>query len=319
MQEKIKRSINAKKCTTNIFKKKKMRRTVQCYIMIATQLIGLLVFTLYPMFWAANKAFYFYTGVPSETTFTGLLNFKNVFTDGVYWRTWLTTIGFALIKLSIELPLSMFLAVILNKQLKGRGFFRSVFYLPNIISVAIVGLVFSNMFDYFGFINACLIKLGVISEEIYWFGSFKTAMVALIVGSVWMGFGTNMMFFLAALQNIDKEIYESAYLDGAGSKTIFFKITLPLVAPAVQTIVLLGINGTLHVNEYILVSTNGAPGGQTLSVLAYQVSKFVPGFMDSAVKTNLGYGCAMSIITSIIMCIIALTYNKLTQKANSIY
>ena len=319
MQETTKGSINTKAGTKSIFKKKKMRRTIQCYAMIATQLIGLLVFTLYPMLWAVNKAFYFYTGVPSETTFSGLENFKNVFTDATYWRTWVTTIEFALIKLAIELPISMFLAVILNKKLMGRGIFRAIFYLPNRISVAIVGLVFSNMFDFFGFMNALLIKLGLISEEIYWFGSFKTAMIALIIGSVWMGFGTNMMFFLAALQNIDKEIYESAYLDGASSPTVFFKITLPLVAPAVQTIVLLGINGTLHVNEYILVSSNGAPGGQTLSVLAYQVSKFVPGFMDSAVKTNLGYGCAMSIITSIIMCIIALTYNKLTQKANSIY
>lgn len=302
----------------NSIDKNKLRRTWKCYFMLSPQLIGLLVFTLYPMFWAIHKSFYYYTGVPSETLFSGIKNFKNVFTDTVYWKTWLTTLQFSFIKLLIEFPLAMFLAIVLNKKIKGRGFFRALVYMPNIISVAIVGLMFTNMFDYFGFINSILLKLGFIKDGVYWLGSYKTAMAMLIMGSVWCGFGVNTLLFLAALQNVDAEVYESAYLDGAGRWTTFSKITLPLVAPAVQTIILLGINGTLHVSEYILATTNGAPGGQTMSVLAYQVGKFVPGFMDSATAVNLGYGCAMSMITSVIMCIIALAYNKLTEKANNI-
>lgn len=287
--------------------------------MIATQIIGVLVFTLYPMGWAFHKAFYYYTGVPSETYFTGLENLKTVFADTTYWKTWLTTLEFCVIKLCIEFPFAMILAVILNSKIKGKGFFRAMFYLPNIISVAIIGLMFSNMFDFFGFINAILMKLGVITEEIYWFGSFKTAMTVLVSGSVWTGFGINTLYFLAGLQNIPTELYESAYLDGASKFKVFTKITLPLMGPVLQTIILLGINGTLHVGEYVLVTTNGAPGGQTLSVLAYQISKFVPGFMDSSIVANLGYGCAMAIITSILMCLIALGYNKLSQKLKDIY
>lgn len=139
--------------------KKKLRSTWKCYLMISPQLIGLLVFILYPMSWAIKKSFYYYTGVPSETLYSGIKNFKNVFLDGVYWKTWITTFQFSFIKLLIEFPLAMFLAVVLNKNIKGRGFFRAMIYLPNIISVAIVGLMFTNMFDYFGFINSILIKL----------------------------------------------------------------------------------------------------------------------------------------------------------------
>lgn len=299
--------------------KKKLHNTWQCYLMIATQIIGVLVFTLYPIGWTIQKAFYYYTGVPSETFFTGIENIKTVFTDVTYWKTWLTTLEYCIFKLGIEFPVAFILAIMLNKNIKGRGFFRAMYYLPNIVSVAIIGLIFSNMFDFFGFVNAILIKIGLIKEEIYWLGSFKTSMTVLLAGGVWTGFGINTLYFLAGLQNIPTELYESAYLDGASKFKITTKITLPLMGPVLQTVILLGINGTLHVGEYVLVTTNGAPGGQTLSVLAYQISKFVPGFMDSSIVTNIGYGCAMSIITSIIMCVVALSYNKITSKLNDIY
>mgnify|MGYP004509920703 FL=1 len=299
--------------------KRKLNNTWQCYLMISTQIIGLLVFTLYPMAWAVKKAFYYYTGVPSETTYTGLVNFMDLIKDVTYWKTWVTTIQFTFIKLAIEFPLAMVFALILNTSIRGKGVFRAVFYLPNIVSVAIIGLIFGNMFDYFGFVNAIFMKIGIIKEEVYWLGSFWNSLSVLITGSVWTGFGINTLYFLAALSNIPKELYECAYLEGADKFTVFRKITLPLMGPVLQTIILLGINGTLQISDYVIVTTNGAPGGRTLSVMAYQIRKFVPGFMDSSVATNLGYGCAMSIITSMLMCVIALIYNKMSEKLNDIY
>lgn len=299
--------------------KKKLKQTWQCYLLLTTQLIGLFVFTLYPILWTFKKAFYFYTGVPSETHFTGMTNFASLFSDLTYWKTWITTIEFTVIKLLIEFPLAMLMAYFLNKKIRGRGFFRALFYLPSIIAVAIVGLMFTNMFDYFGFINAILCRLKIINEEIYWLGSFKTSLTVLIAGSIWMGFGVNTLYFIAGLQNIPAELYECANLEGASKFAIFTRITLPLMGPVLQTIILLGINSTLHVGEYVIVTTNGAPGGQTLSVIAYQIAKFVPGFMDSADAVNIGYGCAMSLITSVIMCLIAISYNKISSKLNSIY
>lgn len=291
---------------------------LQCYAMISVQLVGFLVITIYPILWAARFAWYNYDGVLSNTRFVGWDNFLKIFTqDSTYWKTWLTTLKFALFKLPVELPLAMFLAVILNKKLKGRGLFRAVFYLPNVVAVAIIGLIFSNMFDYFGIINAWLLKMGIISERIDWFANTNTAMFVLVSGAVWNTFGLNILYFISAMQNIPEELYESARVDGASRAVTFFKITLPLMGPVLQTILLLSLIGTLHTNDYILVMTNGAPRGETFTVMSYIVSRFVPGFADSA--ANIGYGCALSLVTTVIMAAIALIYKKISAKLSDMY
>ena len=281
-------------------------------------MIGLVVFTLYPMAWAAQKAFYYYYGVSSGARFVGLQNFIRAFTDEGYWRSWLVTIAFTIGKLPIELPLSMLLALALSRKIKGAGFFRAMYYLPSVISVVVVGLTLTSLFDYFGFINAWLTKLGIIEKSIDWFSETSTAMFVLLIGSVWNTFGINVLYFMAALSNVPKELYESAKIDGAGSWVTFWKITVPMMGPVLQVIILLAINGTLHTGDYILATTNGAPYSSTYTVIAFQTGKFLPGFGETGV-INIGYGCAISIITSIIMVIVALVYSKLSKRLQNIY
>lgn len=292
-------------------------KTTQCYLLLIPEIIGLLLFILYPMYWAAQKSWFYYTGIEATQKFVGWQNFIGVFKDTTYWNTWFTTIKFMIYKLPFELPLAMIIALILNKKLKGAGFFRSMYYLPNVISVAIIGLIFSNMFDYFGFVNAWLVKLGFIESEISWLSTTSGAMTVLIIGAIWNTFGVNVMYFIAALSNVPEEMYEAAKLDGAGKLTTFFKITLPMMAPVMQTVILLALNGSLHTSDYILVTTNGAPGGTTFTVMSYIVNQFVPGFAQNSV--NLGYGCAMSLITSVIMCLFAIAYMKLSKRMENVY
>lgn len=298
--------------------RRQLHKTVSCYGILSTQLIGFVVFSLYPILWAATKAFYYYDGTPSKTRFVGLGNFTTIFTtDTAYWRSWLNTFIFAIGKLPIELTLAMLVALCLHRKLKGAGFFRAMFYLPCVISVAIVGLMFTNLFDYFGFVNAWLLKLGFIKQNVEWFSHTWTAMAALILGSVWNTFGVNVMYFLAAMANVPKEVYESAELDGASKWTTFWKITLPMMSPVLQTILLLAINGTIQTSDYILVTTNGAPHGSTYTVMSYIVGKFVPGFAEQGV--NIGYGCAVALLTAVFMMLIALGYSKLSKKMQEIY
>ena len=297
---------------------RKAHRTIQCYLVLSTQIIGLFVFSFYPMLWAAQKAFYYYDGIPSKTVFVGLDNFIRIFTnDTGYWKTWLNTFIFAIGKMPLELTLAMLIALCLKRKLPGTGFFRAMYYLPAIIATAITGLMFSNMFDYFGFINAWLMKLGIISEGISWFSETTTAMIVLVLGSTWATFGTNVLYFLAAMSNIPKDLYESAALDGATGIKAFWHITLPMMAPVLQTILLLSLNGTIHTSDWILVTTNGAPAGSTHTVMSYLTATFAPGFAQST--ENIGYGAAQSIVTSIGMVIIALIYVRLTKKMSSLY
>lgn len=289
----------------------------QSYLLLTLPLIGFFVLNLYPILWSIRWAFYNYQGVSKYAAFVGLNNFKTAFHDNAYWSTWVTTLEFALFKLPLELPLAMILAVFLNKQLKGSGFYRSVYFMPAIISLAIVGLIFTNMFDYFGVINGLLMKFGIIEESIDWFANKYSALAVLALGSTWCSFGTNVLYFLAALQNVDESIYEAAYIDGAGKFTVFFKFTLPLIAPVLQTILLLSINGTLHTSDYILATTNGAPGGSTYTVLSYMYGQFVPGFASG--YPPIGYGCALGVITAVLMASIAAIYNKLSSKLANMY
>jgi len=307
--------------STVAIKKKKFigSEAFWCYLMIAIPVIGFVVLHVYPIFWTFKWSFFSYYGVESTAKFIGLDNFKTFFTqDFTYWKAWGNTLIFALIKMPVEITFAMLLALALNKKMKGAGMFRAMYFLPNIISVAIVGLILSNMFSYNGIINNLFVKSGLLNENIDWFADKWHAFAMIIIGSVWSTFGVNVMYLLAALATVPEELYESAEIDGASKMRRFFSITLPLIAPVFQTILLLSLIGSLSVNEYIIVLTNGGPHGQTNTVMSYLYTKFVPGFADSA-NPQLGYGCAMSLVTTIIVACIAIFYNKFSNKMKNLY
>lgn len=289
----------------------------QCYALIMLQIIGFFVITIYPIIWAIRISFFSYNGIPSETVFVGLENFKEIFVnDSQYWNTWLTTLKFTVMKLVVEIPLALIVAIMLSSKIKGKGLYRAIYFMPNLVGVVVVGVIFSNMFSYQGLLNAWISKIGV--EAVDWFGQSQfSALTVLALGSVWCSFGVNVLYFVAALSNVPEDMYEAAELDGAGKIKQFFKITIPMISPIFATVLLLAINGTLHTNEYIIAVTNGAPRGTTYTVMSYITSKFVPGFAETG--ADIGYGCALSFITSVMMCIFAAVYLKIKNKLTDIY
>lgn len=290
----------------------------QCYLLIAFPLIGYFVFILYPMIWTVIKSFYFYDKTPSHTVFTGLANYISIFTQETeYWYSWLTTLKFALYKIPFEAFFSLILAYMLSKNVKFQGFYKSVYFIPSMISVAVIGVIFSNMFSFFGYINGLLIRMGFIEQEIDWFANKHTALFVLVVGSVWQSFGVNVMYYSAALTNVPDDLYEAANIDGANAYQKFFRITIPMIAPVFQTILLLSLNGTLQIGEYIITMTNGAPGGMTHTAASYIIAKFLPGF--SAGSPNLGYGSALSLVSSVIFTFVAIIYYRLSNKMREVY
>lgn len=311
-------SVQTRKKERALKKTMEHQEEITCYIMLALPIIGFLVFNVYPILWTFRWSFFNYTAIPSETRFVGLGNFKAMFSEDMsYWKAWINTLQFTVLKVPFEMLFSLILAtVICNKSVKLKGLFRSVYYLPNVISVAIVGLIFSNLFSTNGFVNLILKKLGV--GSISWLGSKPAAMGMVVFGSIWNTFGINVLYFIAALSNVPDELYEAASIDGAGTCRKFFNITIPMIAPIFQTIILLSLLGTLGVNEYIIVLTGGAPANSTRTVMSYMTTKFVPGFMEETTP-NLGYGCALSLITTVLFGIVSLIYQKMSKKMNSIY
>lgn len=307
---------------TNLTKKRIKNRKYDkqtvfwAYVMLSPLILGFLVFTLYPLCWAIRLAWFSYNGTVTGIRFVGFENFINVFTkDTNYWRAMLTTLQFGLMKIPIEIPFALFLAILLTRKLKGTGFFRTMFYMPNVVSVAIIGLIFSNMFSYFGVINNFLGKLGI--ANIDWFSTKMTSLWTLVIADTWHSFGINVLYFMAAINNVSEDLYEAAEVEGANKWQSFIHVTLPGIAPVLQVILMLSIVGTLGTNDLVLVLTNGAPGGETFTVMSYIVKAFVPGFADAA--ANIGYGCALSVVTAVIMAGITVIYNLLSKKMNDLY
>lgn len=281
-----------------------------CYVMLAPQIIGFLVFSIVPMLWAISLSCYNYDMIRMH--FTGLENFKILLTDKAYWTALGNTFLYAIMKIPVELPLALVLAVVLSKIKRGAGIYRAVYYLPHVISIALVALVFSNLFGVFGVINSAFVKAGFNMLGYNWFKTKLSSMSVVVIADIWMSFGVNVLYFIAALANIPEEVYESAELDGATAFQTFFRITIPMIAPTLQIILMLSIIGTLGINEIIIVMTNGAPGGSTYSVQSYIFQNYAPGIANGNI--NVGYGCAMSLVTGLILASVTGVYMKLSSK-----
>lgn len=235
--------------------------------------------------------------------------------DPAYWKSLGNAFILSFGKLAVEIPLALLLAVLLNKGLKGTGFFRVMLFLPAIISIAITGLIFSLMFASFnGIINEMLISIGMIARPINWFSRKWSAMFVLGLASIWNNYGINMIFFLMALQSVPKELYESADIDGISATGKFFHITLPMIGPTFQVVVLMAIVGSLKMTDLILASTNGQPAGQTEVVMTY-VFKYFFGYDGRTV--SVGYASSMAFVTGVILALVSLVYLRGTNKLGS--
>jgi len=294
-----------------IAKRKVDSNSIQAVLMIAPMLVGFFLFTYVPIFYILRYSFYQSNGFTE--TWIGMQNFVRIFTrDLAYWKSLGNAFILSFGKLAVEIPLALLLAIFLNKALRGTGFFRVMLFLPAIISTAITGLIFSLMFaSYNGIINHMLLSVGFISKPVSWFSNKWSAMFVLGTASVWNNYGINMIFFLMALQRVPKELYESADIDGIGSIRKFFAITLPMIGPTFQVVVLMAIVGSLKMTDLILASTNGQPAGQTEVVMTY-VFKYFFGYDGRTV--SVGFASAMALITGIILALVSLVYLKSTDK-----
>lgn len=285
--------------------------SIQAVLMILPMLIGFFLFTYVPIIYILRYSFYQSNGF--QETWIGMDNFVRIFTrDIAYWKSLGNVFVLSFGKLAVEIPLALMLAVFLNKALKGTGFFRVMLFLPAIISTAITGLIFSLMFASFnGIINEMMISAGWIVRPISWFSRKWSAMLVLGIASVWNNYGINMIFFLMALQSVPKELYESADMDGISSTRKFFQITLPMIGPTFQVVLLMAIVGSLKMADLILASTNGQPAGQTEVVMTY-VFKYFFGYDGRTV--SVGFASAMALITGIILAMVSLIYLRSSHK-----
>lgn len=272
---------------------------------------------IYPIFWAIRYMFYEYAGYGTPK-FVGLYNFERLYHDERFWNAVTNTLVYAGGKLLVTLPLSLLLAVLLNRRMRGAGLFKTIFFMPTVLSASVMSIVFYVIFNsYNGMLNQLLQQIGL-SRGVEWLGA-NYAMLTMILIAIWGAVGNYMLLFLAGLQGIPRDIYESASIDGARPAQQFFYITIPMLGPVLQMVMLLAITVSLKGYESIMVLTQGGPFGKTDVMFLYVYKMFFPVASTTAEVQQFGYGSAVGFAAALLIGAVTLVYFYASKKLNSLY
>jgi lactose/L-arabinose transport system permease protein len=254
------------------------RENINGWLFVAPALILLGVFMIYPIVWSLWMTFQ--TGRGLNFAFGGLANIQRLLADTVFIRALTNTMIFLVVQVPIMITLALLFAVALNDtKLWGRGFFRTAIFLPCVTSLVAYAVLFKSMFSAEGVINTALVAIGF--SPIPWLTDPFWAKVLIVLAITWRWTGYNMIFYLAALQNVDRSIYEAARIDGVPPWARFVYITLPMLKPVILFTTVISTIGTLQLFDEPYNITQGGPADATLTLSYYIYNltfKFMPSF-----------------------------------------
>jgi lactose/L-arabinose transport system permease protein len=277
--------------------KAKKRKTLGWTFVIPATLM-IVIFNFVPMIQSFILSLKKGSGM--NMTFVGLDNYKRLFQDKIFKMTLSNTFIYLILEVAIMLIAAMLLASLLNdKRLKCKGLFRLAIFLPCATSLVSYSIIFRSLFSMDGFMNTILMNLHVISAPMNWLGNTWTARIVIVIALLWRWTGYNMIFFLAALQNIDGAIYEAAVVDGANAFQKFTKITIPMLRPTILLTAIMSTNGTLQLFDESVNITNGGPANTSMSISHYIYN------LSFAGNPNFGYASAISYVVFILVAILA--------------
>lgn len=256
--------------------------------LVAPGILVFLVAILAPIILSVYYGFTNYSGI-GAASFIGLENYKNLAQDSVFWTSLRNSLLLAIGFICIQHPLAMLVAIKLDElQGKAEGIFRCLFFIPNVISVAVIAYLWKFIYNpSFGLITKVLNAFGY-TGQLNLLGS-GTAIWSVLVVLIWHGFGWGMLIYYTGVKTIDPVMYEAASIDGADKKTTFFKITLPLMKPVIQVNVTMAIISALKQMETVYLLTAGGPGNETQFLASYLYKQAFNSY-------KYGYGNAISVI-----------------------
>lgn len=261
----------------------------------------IVIFSFYPMFQAFILSLK--KGVGQNLTWNGIGMYTRILKDPTFKQCLFNTFFYLIIQVPIMLILALVMASILNnKDLRFKGLFRTMIFLPCATSLVSYSMIFRSMFANDGFINTVLRNFGM--NPVGWFQNAWAARAVIIIALVWRWTGYNMVFYLSGLQNIEYAVYEAARIDGASPFQSFLKITVPLLRPTILMTTIMSINGTLQLFDESVNLTNGGPGKATMTIAHYIYNT---SFVQSP---NFSYAAAMSVIILIMVAVLSMIQMK---------
>lgn len=283
------------------------RRYIWAYIFLLPQLLVFIGISLYPMVMSYVYSFYKWKGYGPLDNFVGFSNYISLFQDERFWRASLNTAIYVVGITIIGVGLAFVLAIILNdKKIRGKAIFRTIYFLPVVTTTAIIGIIMNNIFGHRGLVNSILQELHLIDSPINWMTDGVLAMIVLVIVGSWKGLGINMIYWLAGLQSIPVDLYDSAQIDGAGFWQTLRHVTLPLLKPILAVIVLLSIVNGMQVFDLVKTLTNGGPhfATETLDLYIYNYA-FTS---EHSPVARMGYASAAGVVLGLFTFIVSLLF-----------
>lgn len=267
------------------------------------------IIVVVPIFFSVRYSTLRWDGFSKEA-FIGFSNYKNMFvnnTDG-FVQAVMNSLILALISVGIQLPISLLLALTLSRGIRGERFFRTVYFIPVIISTVVIGQLWMKIYNSdYGMLNTILKAIGLGSLSDAWLADTKTALASVFVAMLWQYVGYHMLLLYAGAKSISPDIYEAARIDGAGELAMAFHITIPLMKPIISVCIIFAVTGSFKAFDLIYVMTNGGPLHSTEVPTTLMYTTIFSRY-------QYGYGSAMAIFIIVECLVFTLVINKLFSK-----
>lgn len=278
------------------------------YLFIVPAFLLFLIFSLYPFLKVFELSVFEWDGISRSMQFVWLNNFRiGLFHDASWWVSMRNAGVVTLLAMTFQNGLALALAMIVDREIKAKNFYRVVFYLPPVLSGIVVGLVWNWIFDgSHGLLNHALISIGLSHWTHAWLAEPNTALFSVAVIHMWKGFGWGFVILLAGLQAIPRELNEAAHVDGANEWQIFRKITFPLMLPVFFLVSILTVLGTMQIYDIIAATTNGGPGYHT----EVPITRILAAMVGSS---RFGYACSLGVLFGVILLAVSMIQLRISK------
>ncbi|MDN5378876.1 MAG: multiple sugar transport system permease protein [Clostridiales bacterium] len=270
------------------------------WLFLLPTVVGLLILNIIPIFQTIYQSFFKTGAFGKGNIFVGFQNYKKLFSDASIWQALFNTFKYAIIEVPFSIAIALVFAVLLNKKIRGRTVYRTIYFLPMVAAPAAIAMVWRWLYNSeFGLLNHLLNSIGLKSVE--WISNPSIAFISIAIVGIWSVVGYNMVLFLAGLQEIPHDYYEAAEIDGANAFRQFFAITLPCLSPTMFFVTVTRVIGALQVFDVIYMMMDKVnPALYKTQSLVYLFYKY------SFVESNKGYGSAIVVLLlAVIMAITA--------------
>ena len=283
--------------------KKRTKYNLTTFTFLLPWIITFSLFSAFPIIFSLSISFTDYSGLSPEFSFVGLKNFIELFKDDIFLIALRNTTIFVVGTIPFTTTIALLLAVLINSKIvKLKGLFKAGFFLPSVMSMVVIATIWRYMYSADGIINTVLQAIGI-EKTTGWLASPDTALTSIMIMNIWAAIGYYTIIFLAGLQSIPEQLYESASIDGASSTKKFFNITLPLIRPTLFFVIAINTIRSFQIFSEIFTMTQGEPLNSTQTIVHYL---YIKGFR----QFEMGYASAMAYALVVIIMIVTLIQQR---------